>query len=189
MRSTSKVSKAAFDSLLAALSEDPDQAGLEYLALRRSLVTFFEVRKILVAEDAADDVLNRLAEKLGAGERFDNPRTYALGIARFAVREYLRSRETAVGDDLPEQTFDVRDHADEEKERRLTCLDECLGVLPPESRELIVDYYRGDGAEKIAHRKAIATRLGIDPTALRNRAVRVRAKLEDCVRHCTDQNR
>jgi DNA-directed RNA polymerase specialized sigma24 family protein len=66
----------------------------------------------------------------------------------------------------------------------LDCLDSCLAQLTPDSRALIVDYYSDHGNGRIAARKLLAARLGINTEAVANRAQRLRDKLEQCVRAC-----
>ena len=44
---------------------------------------------------------------------------------------------------------------------RRECLNHCLRKLPVENRELIIEYYRKEGQQKIDHRVAMAERLGI----------------------------
>lgn len=175
----------AFDKLLAALAADRDEAGARYLRLRANLVGFFEVRAVPRAEEAADEVLNRLARKLETGETLENPQTYALGIARLVALEFRRIPERTADDELPETPvapFDDREN--DEKQARLKCLDRCLRELPDEGRRVIVGYYRGEKGDKIENRRRLAAALGIDPTALRNRAVRLRDKLENCITQC-----
>jgi DNA-directed RNA polymerase specialized sigma24 family protein len=65
---------------------------------------------------------------------------------------------------------------------RRECLNHCLRLLPAENRELIVEYYRKEGRQKIDHRVVMAERLGIPPSALRSRAKRIRDKLERCIK-------
>jgi DNA-directed RNA polymerase specialized sigma24 family protein len=63
-----------------------------------------------------------------------------------------------------------------------------LKKLSDESRELIVAYYREQQRAKIKLRKELAERLGIPLNALRIRAHRIRAKLEECVVNCLQQS-
>ena len=72
----------------------------------------------------------------------------------------------------------------DEKELKLHCLDDCLKDLPTENREIIVGYYQGEKREKIENRERLAAKLGVPNNALRNRAVRLRDKLESCIRDC-----
>lgn len=78
------------------------------------------------------------------------------------------------------------DRADEAQERelRLACLEDCLNLLPSESRELIVEYYQDSRRDRIERRKSLAASLGLQREALANRAQRLRDKLERCVKSC-----
>jgi len=180
-----QLTQDAFDRLLGALSANRDEAGEKYILLRNNLVNFFEIRNVARAEDSADEVLNRLARKLESGETLENPKTYALGIARMVALEARRIPEQTADEELPEiaaaATFDD-EHT--EKEAKLKCLEQCLRELTIENRRIIVGYYQGEKSEKIENRRKLADDLGIPQTALRNRAVRLRDKLEVCITDC-----
>ena len=179
-----QLTQDAFDRLLAALSADRDEAGEKYLLLRNNLVNFFEIRNIARAEDSADEVLNRLARKLEGGETLENPKTYALGIARMVALEARRIPEQTADEELPEIAAAPFVLEADEKESKLKCLEKCLGELSIENRGIIVRYYQGEKSGKIENRRKLAERLGIPQTALRNRAVRLRDKLEVCITDC-----
>jgi RNA polymerase sigma factor (sigma-70 family) len=179
-----QLTQDAFDRLLAAFSPNRDEAGEKYLLLRNNLVNFFEIRRLARAEEAADEVLNRLARKLEGGEALENPRTYALGIARMVALEFRRIPEQTAEEEMPEIETAPFDFAAEEKEEKLKCLEKCLHELPMENRQIIVGYYQGEKRDKIENRQKLADNLGIPPTALRNRAVRLRDKLEVCITDC-----
>lgn len=184
-----QMTRQPFDKLLASLAEDRDAAGEAYLLLRRNLVRFFETRGFSEAEDASDEVLNRLARKLDAGETFENVHTYALGVARFVVLELRKSPAQKTSNELPEIACPPPfEEEEEEREFKLECLRRCLLKLPQESRELILAYYQGEGRGKIEKRRALAEKLGIPPSALRSRAVRLREKLETSIRNLFLQN-
>ncbi len=59
--------------------------------------------------------------------------------------------------------------------------------LPAENRELIIEYYQEEKRAKIDRRKNLAERLGVPLNALRIRAHRIRAKLEECVHECVER--
>ena len=48
----------------------------------------------------------------------------------------------------------------------------------------MLSYYTGEGGRRIRNRKKIADRLGVAMNALRIRAYRLRARLEECVLEC-----
>lgn len=76
------------------------------------------------------------------------------------------------------------DTESDETQLRMDCLKQCLAALPQKSRELVTEYYEGDGAVKINRRKELAARLGMPINALRIRACRLRDKLEACMGRC-----
>ncbi len=179
-----QLTQTGFDRLLASLDADTETAGAKYLLLRKNLVRFFEARGFTTADDAADETLNRLARKLESGETLENVNTYALGIARMLALELRKSPLHSASDELPEIAVAPFDAEREEKEQKLKCLENCLGELSAENREIIVGYYKGEKREKIENRTRLAESLRIPNNALRNRAVRLRDKLEFCITDC-----
>lgn len=179
-----QLTQAAFDALLLALDKDLATAGEKYLFLRRNLARFFENRGFHQAEEASDEVLNRLARKLETGSHFENVNTYALGVARMLALELRKSPEQKISNALPEVSVSPFESHREKREIELNCLEECLCDLPGETREFIVGYYQGEKSEKIANRQNLAQKFGIPQNALRNRAVRLRDKLETCIIRC-----
>ncbi len=177
----------AFTKLLDRLGEDREQAGEKYEDLRRTLTRFFEWRGAPFPEEHTDESFNRVARKLDEGIEIKNIGGYCYEVARLVYLEALKGHESrrAPLEEIKLETS-APDTAEEtaEKEQRLTCLDDCLHILPIESRELITEYYRDEKRERIDHRKALAERLGLRRDALANRAQRVRDKLEQCVIRC-----
>lgn len=179
-----QLSQTAFDRLLQAFDASREAAGKKYLRLRTNLIRFFEVRGLRLADEAADEVLNRLARKLEAGETPDDIFTYALGIARMIALEFRKSPLQHTYNELPEIPVAPVDGAAEQQSEKLKCLDECLGRLTGAKRRVIVDYYRGEKREKIENRRRLAEKLAIPQNALRSRAVRLRDRLEACILNC-----
>ena len=190
------LTRDAFDKLLASLDANRESAAEKYEDLRRTLVTYFEFRDVPAPEELVDETLDRVARRLTEGQEVyaTNPASYFYAVARNVWREYLAGPNKRVSslDELPpgsagaEDPFETRERNAEraEREKRMTCLERCLRALPPDVRDLITDYYQGEKGLKIRGRKAIAERLGIPLNALRIRACRHRAKLEECVRAC-----
>lgn len=172
----------AFDLLLAALHPDRDRAGEAYEQLRARLVKFFSWEGCLHPEDWADEVLARVASKIEAGEQILHLTAYTSGVARLALKEALRRQQR----NLPiDRDFAAPPQVELEDPRRAACLKHCLHELPTDGRQLILDYYQGDGALRIRQRQAMADRLGISLNSLRNRALRLRDRLEKCLAECT----
>ena len=72
----------------------------------------------------------------------------------------------------------------DETELEYECLEACMSKLPPEQRELVLEYYQDEKRAKIEHRKRLSERLGVELNALRIRAYRIRAVLHECIRGC-----
>jgi len=67
------------------------------------------------------------------------------------------------------------------------CLESCMQALTADNRQLVYEYYRENKAAKIENRKKLAGQLGIALNALRIRACRIRASLQECVRGCVQR--
>lgn len=184
---------------LGWLDEGVETNGERYLEMRRRLVRYFDCRNCPSPDDLADDTLNRVARKLEEkGEIVAaTPAHYCYIVARLVFLESTRNRElhAASLDDtkssnmfmgtLAAPTDAATDPAS--KEKLFTCLERCLSKLRSQDRELILEYYRGEQWEKIDRRSQMASRLGLTPNALSIRACRIRAKVESCVRACSDE--
>jgi DNA-directed RNA polymerase specialized sigma24 family protein len=185
-----QLTQEAFDRLLAALDAgDREAAGEKYLRIRRNLVRFFEGRGFFDAATHADEAFNRTAKKLTESEIGDVGQ-YVYGVARFLVLEIYKQREKEgrIAKTLPEAEF-PQAAADEaaENAQKLACLNGCLGGLPADNQKIILEYYRGEKRDKIENRRRLAQNLGIPQNALRNRAVRLREKLEECILNCLEK--
>lgn len=183
----------AFERLLDQLDENRERAGEQYERIRLKLMKFFEWRNCLPAEEYADKAMDRVAKKVAEGEeiRASDPYTYFHGVARFILMEKWREPEQAVEalENLPpsvepaENPLLLAQEADAQEQlaSRMEFMNHCLEGLPPESRELMLQYHKGEKSEKIKNRKAMSERLKIPLNALRIRTHRIRAALEACV--------
>jgi DNA-directed RNA polymerase specialized sigma24 family protein len=174
----------AFDRLLIALGGDRDSGGEKYLEIRTNLTRFFEWRGCSFPEDHADETFNRIARKIDEGEEILNPAGYAMGVARLVLLEIMKSRQREQSALNEIGTAGEAYVAADNGEDRLECLRSCLQTLPPDNRELILQYYQGEKSEKIQNRKQLQDRLGIPVNTLRMRALRLRERLQGCVEGC-----
>jgi len=177
------LTEVAFNQLLDCFDSDRQRAGEKYEQLRRKLEKFFEVHRSPIAEELADETINRVARKLEEGLVIQNVAGYSIGVARLVFRESLKrqSKTVELGDE-PSSAVDPG-HANP-SEVQLRCLDGCLEKLNPETRMLIIEYYQLKKQAKIDHRKVLAEKLGIPVNALRIRVHRLRGQLEECVIRC-----
>jgi DNA-directed RNA polymerase specialized sigma24 family protein len=174
----------AFASLLTRLGPDPERAGSSYEHLRRALVSFFAWRGAATPEECADETLDRLAARLDEGVAVKDVPRFAHGIARLVLLEHWRRPDarSVPLEELAPQPATVAETPEDDALRQ--CLDRCLDELVPESRDLILEYYGGEGRSRIDRRKRTAQALGVSESALRSRAQRLRDQLEGCVRRC-----
>jgi DNA-directed RNA polymerase specialized sigma24 family protein len=179
------LSNDALGLLLEKLDRDPEVAAREYERIHERLTRFFEWRGCMPPEQLADEVLDRLAQKLEKGQSVQIPESktvsYFLGIAHRVSKEVYRAyklqgRQVEGVEDLPAPVDQAP--ADE----RLEQLDECLSRLTEADRGLLLGYYQGEKRVKIDNRNLMAERLGVSINGLRVRAHRLRQRVEKCMR-------
>jgi DNA-directed RNA polymerase specialized sigma24 family protein len=177
----------ALDGLLALLAPDREEAGRRYEDIRRRLLRIFEWRGCPYPEELVDETMNRVAHKAAEGLelRSADPFRYVCGVAQLVFKEVLRDqrkKQDAMAEMRRNEPPPPPDP--EEDDERLDCLRRCLGELSADNRELIVQYYSGDGGRRIRNRRKLAGHLGVAMNALRIRAYRLRGRLEECVLEC-----
>ena len=180
------------------MDEEKDSGGEKYLETRRRLVAYFDRKNCLAPDELADETLNRVARRLEeeGSIRDATPAHYCYIVAKFVFLEYLRRTERAQvsldqmpfpnSESLSAAAVRAREEEAVSKEQRMNCLERCMQGMGEESREIIIQYYQGDGRAKIENRRALAQTLGITVNALSIRACRLRDKLEACVSKCLD---
>ena len=123
-----------------------------------------------------------------SGETIRDIPTYCHGIARLVFLETLKRpehRQVSL-DDL--RTVAAPPPVSDEVSAQRECFARCLGELPAESRQCILQYYQDERRDKINNRQALAARLGIPLNALRCRVQRIRDRLERCVTNCLGES-
>lgn len=195
VREEEGLSRVAFDRLLDWLDDGSESDGETYLEMRRRLVSYFDRRGRLAADELADETLNRIGKTLEKdGVIATTPAArYCYVVAKYVLLEDVRRERRLVPlDESRDSVVTGRrammraepDEAVSIREQRLECLDCCLQELKPEQRELVVEYYRDAKRQKIDRRRELAARLGISMNALGIRAWRIRSALEGCVETC-----
>jgi RNA polymerase sigma factor (sigma-70 family) len=179
------LTQEAFDELLAWLNPDREQAARRYEDIRDRLIRILMHRGCTAADELADKTINQVARKVGEIKSYyvGDPAFYFYGVARNIYSDYCKSQPEAVGV-APESLPVALPEEPDDRESEHECLEKCLGELPPQNRELILEYYREKEGAKIEHHKEMARRLGITLNALRILVCRVRAGLKKCMRGC-----
>jgi DNA-directed RNA polymerase specialized sigma24 family protein len=169
-----------FDRLLSWLDPEPERAGTIYEKIRWRLIAILASRGCPIPEELADETIDRVARRVAdIRETYVGDKAiYFLGVANNVHHEYLKRPA------MPESPESVDDL--EAKERTHLCLEKCLEILLPDSRQLITRYYAEDKRAKIDLRKNIAEEFGINLNTLRLRALRIREKLQKCIERCLE---
>jgi len=174
-----EVTRERFEGFLDWLSPDRERAGEEYERLRFRLCTFFSQRQCGFADELADETINRVILK-SSEEQIENKIAYCYGVARNVFRESLRKERPHL--DIDDVTVAAK--APEEPSFSRECLDKCLEKLPPESRNLLLDYFSEAKQAKVELHRRISETLQTTQTALRMRVMRSKEKLKICVQEC-----
>ena len=172
----------SFAKLLKALSSNGAEAAGLYTKLHKSLVRFFQLKGISEPDKAADETIDRVAEKINSQE-VGNLKGYAFGVAKFVYLEKLRREQIGQrvvgGFYMKTAAYQKQGEHDEFEPLR-----ECFGKLYKTERELLVSYFADLAADELsAHRQKMAERAEIDLNALRNRVSRLRRRLEECIKN------
>lgn len=171
-RFRSSLTNESFESLLNWLAPGRDDAGVRYEEIRAILIKIFTYRGCPIAEDLADETINRVAERVDriVDSYVGEPSRYFYGVANKVHLEYLNRPKITV------PPVDVKT-----QEEEFQSLDSCLQKLRAGDRQLVFDYYGKEKASKISERKAIAESLGISLNALRVRLFGIRSMLRRCM--------
>ena len=176
------LTREALVRFLASPDSNVDRAGERYEEIRLRLVKFFDWRGSHFPEECADETITRVIRKLDSGENLRDIETYCLGVARLVFLESLRQPEQGQID--LNQAADVAAPPKSSVSQQEHCFERCLNALAPESRLLILEYYKDDERQKINNRQNLAARLGLSLNALRSRTQRIRERLEKCINEC-----
>jgi len=174
-----------FERLLLYLNSNREKAGEEYLLLWQKMREYFAARGCAHPEELADETVSRLARKIAEGEEVRNIFKYSYGLARLIWMESLRKPENSQVslEDAPVLPFVLQDFLMMKEEN--ACYLHCLGQLTKEEKELIVEYWELEKDDKHHDaRKNQAEKIGISPTALRIRVLRIKKKLKECLVNC-----
>ena len=150
LREESGFTNLAFARLLDWLDAGVSSNGQRYLEIRRRLVAYFDRRRRPFADELADETFTRIERTLEESGRIlvSPPARYCYVVARFVLLEDVRrGRRFVPVEDAPSVAISTapaaiadRSSPAGDQERRLACLDCCLGALKPERREIVVEY-------------------------------------------------
>jgi DNA-directed RNA polymerase specialized sigma24 family protein len=173
----------AFEKMLAWLDSDREQAGKKYQKIHSRLMIIFAAHGCSDPEGRADETMDRVIAKMDwLQENYEGePFKYFCGVARYVIKEDVRNR-------VPPRAPIEHDHSFDENDRnKYDCLDRCMSELPARNQSLVLEYYEGQGREKILRRKKLAEEHAISLTALRLRVFHLREQLSKCLKDCLER--
>ncbi|MEP6902473.1 MAG: hypothetical protein ABJA66_12030 [Actinomycetota bacterium] len=167
--------------LLSAFSADEAEAALAYTKLRDSLVRYFQIKGIHEADEAADETIDRVANKITQNTQIEDLTKYAFGVAKNIFLEKLRLAQirTRANDEFylkngKSRNFGETDHLDP--------LRECFKSLYEDEQKLLLSYFEDLPSDELfENRQQLADRQEISLNVLRNRVSRLRRHLENCL--------
>src|SRR5579871_1077489 len=179
-----------FGKFLQWLSPDREKAAKEYLQLSTNLVRYFICKGCAHADELADRTMDRVAIVMkNEPDKYSSAHALSWGVAKNVYREYSRQVTFA---ELDAETVSAAESSQQmlqdtaSKERKAGCLGSCLQGLSAHERDLIVQYHRSQGREKIETRKRLAEEHG-GANKVRITAYRIRARLHECITACVQQ--
>jgi len=182
-RTIRTLEQAELDRLLVWLDSDRERAGERYEQIRWRLITIFAARNCTVPEELADETIDRVARRVADIEAnyVGDKALYFFGVANNVHHEYLKKPAP------PESAVAVAEAIDD-SEQRHRCLEHCLDKLPIDSREMLVRYYSQEKQAKIELHKVMAGQMGITINTLRLRVLRLKEKLQPCIKRCVERS-
>lgn len=163
------------------LSED------ESWTLREALVRFLRWSQVTDPEDLASETIVRVLQSLRAGVVIENMSAYARQVARHIQLEDHRQRGRKAH--LSGGSLDLSGEATALQELTAVCLERCKKqCLARNEMRLIELYYLGQKEVKISNRKALAKKLKITESALRQKVFQSRRKLAACMERCLERS-
>jgi DNA-directed RNA polymerase specialized sigma24 family protein len=178
-------SQEEFDKMLDWFDADRDRAGEKYEQIRARLIKILERRQCYVAEELADETINRVSHRVEdiAPTYVGDPALYFYGVMRKVYQEWIKLDRPLPN---PEPVYVPDSSVDPDPDRVYECLEECLKKLGEADRDTILKYYEKDGRAKINYRKELAARMEITLNTLRMKVHRINVDLRKCMDVCLD---
>ena len=184
MAKNSHIRLSGFKTMLGWLDSDSERAGEKYESIRSRLIKIFYARGCHLAEELADETIDRVAGKIDdlVKSYKGDPALYFYGVAKKIFLEFSRQSQPK---ELP-AILTQKETDDQYSDVYYDCLEKCLQTLSAEQREFIFDYYNGDKQEKINRRREMMRTMKVTSEVLYIRAFRLRKQLQKCILSCAE---
>jgi hypothetical protein len=169
-----------FDEMLSWLDADRPKAVEKYQKIRGRIIKIYNNRGCHYADEVADRtdlvVCRKIKETVAKWGEGDDPALHFYAVAKRIYQELIRP--------APPRPLPPASDSSADKERCHACLEQCLGKLKQQQRDLILRFHEGEKQIRIENRKRLAGGLKINTKALSLRAFRIHRELRDCVEEC-----
>jgi hypothetical protein len=184
-RAKTPLTAEEFGNLLLWLSPDAETATKIFLEISKELRKWFVRKGSAHAEELVDETVDRVARIVfREPDKYSNSMALFRGVARKVWLEDLRKppqEELA-----PERIIGPQQEDWNFKECEEKCMEERVNNLPERERDLITQYHRFQGREKIVVRTRLAEDYG-GAKNLRTITCRIRMRLKDGVDDCIEK--
>jgi len=172
----------SFAKLLKTLSSNEAEAAVVYTDLHTSLVRYFQLKGISEPDKAADETIDRVAEKINQENEIKDLIKYTFGVAKFVYLEKLRREKIGLH---AADGFYLKTDASKEfgKNDEFEPHRKCFENLYEHEQEFLSAYFEDLPFDQLfENRQKMADRENVSLNALRIRVLRIRKRLEDCLR-------
>jgi len=172
----------SFTKLLETLSSNEREAAVVYTDLHASLVRYFELKGISEPDKAADETIDRVAEKINQEKEVKDLTRYAFGVAKFVYLEKLRREKIGLhaADEFYSKNGTSKNFGGSDEFEPLR---KCFESLYKHEQELLSIYFEDLPFDQLSeNRQKMADRENVSLNTLRIRVSRLRKRLEDCLR-------
>jgi DNA-directed RNA polymerase specialized sigma24 family protein len=181
-------SPESMQAFLNWLGGDTASGARRYEEIRQRLILLFRYRGCHIAEELADETIDRTARAvLKPDFQFEGDcLAYFRGVARNVYLEWMRKEQRTRTEPIPESGLEApaESTAAEIDGDPQFCLDQCLNRFPAARKILLIRYYQSDKRAKIDGRQILAQEMGIGLNALRIQVFRLRNSLRKCINGC-----
>jgi DNA-directed RNA polymerase specialized sigma24 family protein len=171
------------DRLLEWLDPGVGSRGERLVEMRRRLVAYFDRRHRLAGEALADETFRRIRDGLELGVVLPgtSPAHYCFAVAKQVLLEDIGREGTAnragdawlFVDATTVPAVESAEHTDPHANQSAV-VGRFLEALPPAARRVVLEYYRDTRSTGSDHRRSMAARMNMTPTALGLRASQLR---------------
>jgi DNA-directed RNA polymerase specialized sigma24 family protein len=179
------------DKLLSFFDSDSQVAGEKLLRIRQKLIRYFSAERCPDPQELSDETLFRVIKAINEGKQVTTTiEAYIFGFAKNILREARRLPQFDSLEELPPDKERATSPEQEtlapwERQEILAYYQKCLMEFTDSEQKLFLGYYAQNPGEKPKEaRERLASLMGLSRAVLKQRAFRIRERLEACIKNC-----